>query len=139
SSLRGAGVPRAVVARRRLRDVIARGRCLRGRPAHRPRLRLQPLPGPRPPRGDSAIVREFNLPGIDFSGADTLETTPNGCREGDRLRRGDPMRLLMLALSLLCAVGCGISEEAAAAKDRESSKAAWALVLRVDGADVRIP
>ena len=49
------------------------------------------------------------------------------------------MRLMMIALSLLCALGCGISEEAAAAKDRESSKAAWALVLRVDGADVRIP
>ena len=30
------------------------------------------------------------------------------------------MRLLMLALSLLCAVGCGVSDEAAAAKDRES-------------------
>src|SRR5207245_10080302 len=49
------------------------------------------------------------------------------------------MRLLMLALTLLCAPGCGISEEAAAAKDCESSKATWALVLRVDGADVRIP
>ena len=49
------------------------------------------------------------------------------------------MRLLMLALSLLCTVGCGVSDEAAAAKDRESSKATWALVLRVDGADVRIP
>ena len=49
------------------------------------------------------------------------------------------MRLMMIALSLLCPVGCGISEEAAAAKDRESSKATWALVLRVDGADVRIP
>ena len=49
------------------------------------------------------------------------------------------MRLLMLVLGLLCAVGCGLSEEAAAAKDRESSKATWALVLRVDGADVKIP
>src|SRR5437660_863974 len=92
-----------------------------------------------PPRGDSAIVRDFNLLGIDFFGADTLEPIPNGCREGDRLRRGDPMRLMMIAISLLCAVGCGMSAEAAAAKDRESSKATWALVLRVDGADVRIP
>jgi hypothetical protein len=49
------------------------------------------------------------------------------------------VRLLILALGLLCAAGCGVSEEAAAAKDRESSKATWALVLRVDGADVRIP
>ena len=49
------------------------------------------------------------------------------------------MRLLMLALGLLCTAGCGLSEEAAAAKDRESSKATWALVLRVDGADVKIP
>ena len=49
------------------------------------------------------------------------------------------MRLLMLVLGLLCAAGCGLSEEAAAAKDRESSKATWALVLRVDSADVRIP
>ena len=47
--------------------------------------------------------------------------------------------MAVLALSLLCAAGCGVSEEAAAAKDRESSKATWALVLRVDGADVRIP
>ena len=49
------------------------------------------------------------------------------------------MRLLMLALSLLCAAGCGMSEEASAAKDRESSKATWSLVLRVDGADVTMP
>ena len=49
------------------------------------------------------------------------------------------MRLLMLALTLLCAAGCGMSEEASAAKDRESSKATWALVLKVDGADVKIP
>jgi hypothetical protein len=49
------------------------------------------------------------------------------------------VRVLMLALSLLCASGCGMSEEAAAAKDRESSKATWALVLGVDGADVKIP
>ena len=49
------------------------------------------------------------------------------------------MRLLMIALGLLCAAGCGMSEEAAAAKDRESSKATWALVLKVDGADVSIP
>jgi hypothetical protein len=45
----------------------------------------------------------------------------------------------MLALSLLSAAGCGMSDEAAAAKDRESSKATWALVLRVYGADVSIP
>src|SRR5262249_57399828 len=45
----------------------------------------------------------------------------------------------MLALTLLCAAGCGMSDEAAAAKDRESSKATWALVLKVSGADVRIP
>ena len=49
------------------------------------------------------------------------------------------MRVLILALTLLCAAGCGTSEEAAAAKDRETSKATWALVLKVDGADVRIP
>lgn len=49
------------------------------------------------------------------------------------------MLRLMLALSLLCIAGCGVSEEAAAAKDRESSKATWALVLKVDGADVSIP
>jgi len=46
---------------------------------------------------------------------------------------------LIVALSLLCAAGCGVSEEAAAAKDRESSKATWALVLKVDGADVSVP
>ena len=49
------------------------------------------------------------------------------------------MRLLVLALTLLCAAGCSMSEEEAAAKDRESSKATWALVLRIDGGDVRIP
>ena len=49
------------------------------------------------------------------------------------------MRIPMLALGLLCAAGCGMSDEAAAAKDRESSKATWALVLKVGGADVRIP
>jgi hypothetical protein len=49
------------------------------------------------------------------------------------------VRRLMLALSLLCAAGCGMSEEAAAAKDRESSKTTWAMVLKIDGADVRIP
>src|SRR4029077_907023 len=48
-------------------------------------------------------------------------------------------RLLMLALSLVCAAGCGMSDEAGAAKDRESSMASWALVLKVDGADVKIP
>src|SRR4029453_11466961 len=45
----------------------------------------------------------------------------------------------LLALSLLCAAGCGMSDEAAAAKDRESSMASWALILRVDGAAVKIP
>ena len=49
------------------------------------------------------------------------------------------MRRLMVALSLLCAAGCGASEEVAVAKDHESSKATWALVLRVDGTDVSIP
>jgi hypothetical protein len=49
------------------------------------------------------------------------------------------VRILILALTLLCAAGCGMSEEATAAKDRESSKAAWALVLGVDGAEVKIP
>jgi len=49
------------------------------------------------------------------------------------------MHRLIVALSLLCAAGCSVSEEAAAAKDRESAKATWALVLRVDGADVSIP
>ena len=48
-------------------------------------------------------------------------------------------RLLLLALSLLCAAACGMSDEAAAAKDRESSMASWALILKVDGADVKIP
>lgn len=48
-------------------------------------------------------------------------------------------RLLLLALGLLCATGCGMSDEAAAAKSRESSTASWALVLKVDGADVKIP
>ncbi len=48
-------------------------------------------------------------------------------------------RLLLLALGLLCAAGCGMSDEAAAAKDRESSMASWALILRVDGVDVKIP
>jgi hypothetical protein len=46
---------------------------------------------------------------------------------------------LIVALCLLSAAGCGVNEEAAAAKDRESSQATWALVLKVDGADVRIP
>jgi hypothetical protein len=32
-----------------------------------------------------------------------------------------------------------MSDEAAAAKDRESSMASRALILRVDGADVKIP
>jgi hypothetical protein len=45
----------------------------------------------------------------------------------------------MLALGLLCVAGCGGSDEVAAAKDREASKASWAMVLKVDGADVRIP
>jgi hypothetical protein len=49
------------------------------------------------------------------------------------------LRLLIVALSLLCAAGCGVSEEAAAAKDRESSKATWVMVLKVDGTDVKIP
>lgn len=49
------------------------------------------------------------------------------------------MRLLMLAITLLCAAGCGVSDEAAAAKDRDASKATWALVLKVDGADVKLP
>jgi hypothetical protein len=48
-------------------------------------------------------------------------------------------RLLLLALGLLCTAGCGMSDEAAAAKSRESSTASWALVLKVDGADVKIP
>jgi hypothetical protein len=45
----------------------------------------------------------------------------------------------MIALSVLCAAGCGSSEDPAAAKDGESSRAAGTLVLRVDGADVKIP
>jgi hypothetical protein len=49
------------------------------------------------------------------------------------------MRRLIVAVSLLCAAGCGASEELAAANDRESAKATWAMVLRVDGAEVRIP
>lgn len=55
------------------------------------------------------------------------------------IEESDPLRLLIVALSLLCAAGCGMSEEAAAAKDRDSSKAAWAMVLKVNGADVKIP
>ena len=49
------------------------------------------------------------------------------------------MRLLIAVLALLCAAGCGVSEEAAAAKDREASQATWAMVLKVNGADVKIP
>jgi hypothetical protein len=49
------------------------------------------------------------------------------------------VRWLILAFCLLGAAGCGMSDEAAAAKDRESSQASWALVLKVDGADVKIP
>jgi hypothetical protein len=49
------------------------------------------------------------------------------------------MRQLIVAAILLGAAGCGVSDELAAAKDRESAKATWAMVLRVDGADVRIP
>src|SRR5262245_32883670 len=48
-------------------------------------------------------------------------------------------RLLLLALSFLCAAGCSMSDEAAAAKDRDSSMASWALILKVDGSDVKIP
>lgn len=54
-------------------------------------------------------------------------------------RRGGCLRRLIAVASLLCAAGCGDSEEVTAAKDRESSKATWAMVLRVGGADVRIP
>jgi len=50
------------------------------------------------------------------------------------------MSRLIIVLGLLCTAGClGSSEEEYAAKDREASKATWALVLKVDGADVRIP
>ena len=48
-------------------------------------------------------------------------------------------RLFLLAVSLLFAAGCGMSDEAAAAKARDSSMASWALVLKVDGAEVKIP
>jgi hypothetical protein len=46
------------------------------------------------------------------------------------------MHRLMLALGLLCVAGRGGSDEVAAAKDREASKAS---VLKVAGADVKIP
>jgi len=49
------------------------------------------------------------------------------------------MSRLMLALGLLCLAGCGGSDEVAAANDRAAAKASWALVLKVDGADMRIP
>src|SRR5262245_48767847 len=49
------------------------------------------------------------------------------------------MYRLILALGVLCLAGCGGSDEVAAAKDREVAKASWALVLKVDGTDVRIP
>lgn len=44
-------------------------------------------------------------------------------------------RLAVLALLL---ASCNTEEESAA-KDREASKATWAVVLKVDGADVRLP
>lgn len=42
-------------------------------------------------------------------------------------------------LSLLLAAGCGGSDEENAKKDHAAAKATWAVVLKVDGADVRIP
>jgi hypothetical protein len=47
------------------------------------------------------------------------------------------MKRASLWLILLSA--CGGSEEEDAAKDRAASMAGWAAVLKVDGADVRIP
>jgi hypothetical protein len=41
--------------------------------------------------------------------------------------------------AILFLAACGGSTEENAAKDREAAKATWALVLKVDGADVRIP
>ena len=49
------------------------------------------------------------------------------------------MSRLIIVLGLLCTAGCLGSDEEYAAKDREASKATWALVLKVDGADVRMP
>ena len=47
------------------------------------------------------------------------------------------MKPSMIALGLLFTASCGGSTEENAAKDRAASKATWALVLKVDGADVR--
>ena len=48
------------------------------------------------------------------------------------------MRASTLALGLLMA-GCMDSEEESARKDHAAAKATWCFVLKVDGADVRIP
>ena len=42
-------------------------------------------------------------------------------------------------LPILLLAGCGGSEEEDAAKDRAASQATWAVILKVDGADVRWP
>jgi hypothetical protein len=44
-----------------------------------------------------------------------------------------------LLASLLFLAACGGSDEENASKDHAAAKATWALVLKVDGADVRIP
>lgn len=44
-----------------------------------------------------------------------------------------------LSILLLLAASCGGSEEENAAKDRAAAQATWALVLKVDGAEVRLP
>jgi hypothetical protein len=44
-----------------------------------------------------------------------------------------------LSLLFFLAVGCGGSEEEQANKDHAAARATWCLVLKVDGADVRIP
>jgi hypothetical protein len=48
------------------------------------------------------------------------------------------MRGSILALGLVLA-GCMDSEEESAKKDHAAAKATWCFVLKVDGADVRIP
>lgn len=47
------------------------------------------------------------------------------------------MKRIALLLPLLAA--CGGSDEENAQKDRQAAMASWAVVLKVDGADVRLP
>jgi len=49
------------------------------------------------------------------------------------------MRRSIAALALLAASCGGSSDEETAAKDRAAAAATWAVVLKIDGADVRLP